>query len=335
MTQWIQKKYIGLVSSRFRNFKWKGDKIANASCAFCGDSQKNKLKARGYFLINKKGQYYFHCHNCGVSLSIGPLIKDLDPTLYREYRLEMFKEKNPEPKQMKFEKPEFKKTPPVLLDLMLDRLDQLPVDHPAIQWVVKRKIPKSQWCRLFFIDDFMKMEDISPSYKDKLVKEPRIIIPFFSAKGELTALQGRAINDNPLRYVTLKIKENSPLIFGLDYVTMGNHITVVEGPLDSLFLPNAIAVGGSAMKRVLTQLPKDKFTIVPDRQPKNKEICKIILRLIKDGFNVSLMPDWLKGKDINDYVLEGWSPDAIMTTIEENTRNGLKAQMEFAQWKKV
>ena len=89
------------------------------------------------------------------------------------------------------------------------------------------------------------------------------------------------------------------------------------------------------MKRVLTQLPKDKFTIVPDRQPKNKEICKIILRLIKDGFNVSLMPDWLKGKDINDYVLEGWSPDAIMTTIEENTRNGLKAQMEFAQWKKV
>jgi hypothetical protein len=41
-------KYVRLISSRLRNFKQKKDYLWNFSCPFCGDSQKNKTKARGY-----------------------------------------------------------------------------------------------------------------------------------------------------------------------------------------------------------------------------------------------------------------------------------------------
>jgi transcription elongation factor Elf1 len=83
-------KYVRLISSRLRNFKQKKDYLWNFSCPFCGDSQKNKTKARGY-AFQKGNNLFFRCHNCGVSTNVGNLIKQVDDSLHKEYVLERYR----------------------------------------------------------------------------------------------------------------------------------------------------------------------------------------------------------------------------------------------------
>ena len=41
------QKYVGLLSSRLRNFKRKDNNLWNFSCPICGDSTKNRIKPTG------------------------------------------------------------------------------------------------------------------------------------------------------------------------------------------------------------------------------------------------------------------------------------------------
>ena len=65
MTVYIDKKFINLMSGQLERFSWKKDNLANCRCPICGDSSKNKVKARGFF-FEKKGEYFYKCHNCSV-----------------------------------------------------------------------------------------------------------------------------------------------------------------------------------------------------------------------------------------------------------------------------
>lgn len=92
---WLEQKYIGLVSNRLRNYKRKSGDLYNFSCPFCGDSESDKRKARGY-LYAKKGSTRFHCHNCGVTHNFPNFLKNLDFHSYSEYQLEKLKDTKPE-----------------------------------------------------------------------------------------------------------------------------------------------------------------------------------------------------------------------------------------------
>ena len=86
----IDTKYLRLVSSRLRNFKQKNTYLFNFSCPYCGDSQKNKSKARGY-VFSKGNDLIFKCHNCGVGANVGNFLKLLIPhytenTLWKSIR---------------------------------------------------------------------------------------------------------------------------------------------------------------------------------------------------------------------------------------------------------
>ena len=87
----IDSKYIGLISSRLQKFKKVKADLYNFRCPICGDSQKHKNKARGYFYVVKNNTNY-KCHNCGASLSLNNFLKTIDTTLYKQYTLEKFKE---------------------------------------------------------------------------------------------------------------------------------------------------------------------------------------------------------------------------------------------------
>src|SRR6185436_17404833 len=90
MSNYLDKKYLNIISPKLERFKWKSGNLANCRCPFCGDSKKNKVKSRGYF-YEKNGIYVFHCHNCSASMAIGKFIKVIDPSTHREYILEKFK----------------------------------------------------------------------------------------------------------------------------------------------------------------------------------------------------------------------------------------------------
>jgi hypothetical protein len=126
------------------------------------------------------------------------------------------------------------------------------------------------------------------------------------------------------------------MIFGLNNVDKNQTIYVTEGPIDSLFLPNSVAVGNANLKSVGDYLPKDKSVLVYDNEPRNKEVVREIKTAIEAGFHVVIWPKDISEKDINDMVLKAnMSAEEILNTINKNTFQGPKALLTFNIWKHV
>jgi hypothetical protein len=159
-----------------------------------------------------------------------------------------------------------------------------------------------------------------------------MVIPFRKRDGEIFAYQGRAFGDEPQKYITIILDSEYPKVFGMDKVDFSKTVYVVEGPIDSLFLENSVAVAQSDLR-----LPdyKDKVVLIPDNEPRNKQITSQIERFIDEGYSVVLWPQGLKQKDINDMILDGKTPAEIQMIIHSNTFFGLQAKTVFNNWKKI
>lgn len=334
-----ERKYISFLSSSVRNFKYKGNDVWNFSCPICGDSKKSSSKARGYILGNN-GKFRVYCHNCGYNKNFSHFLKEIDPASYDSMIMESFhnskecKQKNKYNKQI--EKDEIKSVDMRLIDKLMDRIDHLPFDHEAKRYVKKRGIPDKFWNSLYFIDDISKIEQLSPKYKDRIKgKEPRLIIPFFDKDHKLFALTARAIRDEYLKYVTIRIDETKELIFGLDRIDLNKQIYVVEGPIDSMFLPNSVAIGSSDLKKAAKHLPTDRSTFILDNQPRNRDIVRIARGCANKGFSLFVWPEGYHEKDINDLVDSGYKDTEIVDLINENTFSGLELSLELGRWCKI
>lgn len=336
MSIFLDQKYLSLISNRLPLFKKKKDNTYNCRCIICGDSMKKASKARGYFFPNKDRLQY-KCFNCEASMYFATFLKNLDNHLYEQYSFEKYTEgkplSNPEPK-IKFEEPQFKKPEERLLDKLLDNLSSLDSEHEAIKFVEARKIPKEKYKQIYFISNIKDIVQLSDKYKESIkTEEPRIVFPFYDEEGMLTAVTCRAIRGEALRYITVKVADDKPLIYGLDSVNKEKDIFVVEGPIDSLFLQNSIAISGTSLGKVsLTTIPKEKLVVVFDNQPRNKEVCKIIQKTIDDGFRVVIWPQNIEEKDINDMALSNRKVNDI---VKKNIYEGLEAKLKFTAWKRV
>ena len=338
---YIDAKYAQILGSRLRNFKQKKDYLWNYSCAVCGDSSKNKLKARGY-IYRMKNDLFVKCHNCNYGTNIGNFIKYVDSTLYDEYVLERYKSgasKHNAHKDIKETNVDLTPTK-ILQDDTLDGLkclDELEESHPAIQYLINRKIPKDKWNLLYFASKFKAYTNsVTPKFQEPIQEEhPRMIIPYFTTAGKVFAYQGRAYGNEQPKYYTIKIDESQEKIYGMDRLDYSRRIYVVEGPIDSLFLPNAIAVSGASFDTPTIRSLLTNATIVMDNEPRNKDIVKQLAKYIDLGYNVCMFPDSIEGKDINEMVLSGKTTEQIIETINTNTFSGMEAKLRFANWKKV
>lgn len=336
---YIDLKYLKLISNRLPLFKQKGENLYTCRCVICGDSKKKANKTRGNFYA-KGNSLLYKCFNCDASMQFGSFLKIQDKYLYDQYVLERYAEgiplnkphKNAEP-MFKMEEPKFNKNE-TLLDSLFDRLDKLPEEHEAVQFCSKRKIPKSRLKQLYFIDDIRKIEQLSDKYKNKVkTSEPRLVIPYIDTDGQLIGVTCRALRNESLRYITIKIKEDVPFIFGLDKIDTSKTVYAVEGPIDSLFVQNSIAVGGTAFNKLGNiGVDKNNLVIVFDNQPRNKEIVSLIGKVIDKDYNVVIWPTNIQEKDINDMVMSGKN---IQKIIKSNVFSGLEAKMKFTIWKKV
>jgi DNA primase len=163
-----------------------------------------------------------------------------------------------------------------------------------------------------------------------------MIIPFFTRAGKCFAYQARAYGDEEPKYYTIKVDETEEKIYGLDRVDFGKRIYVVEGPIDSLFLPNAIAVSGSSFDTPTIRQILTNATIVMDNEPRNKDIVKQLEKYIELGYSVCMLPSSIMQKDINDMILHGgMTPDEIIELINTNTYSGMEAKLNFSKWRKM
>jgi predicted RNA-binding Zn-ribbon protein involved in translation (DUF1610 family) len=321
----IDSKYIGLVSSRLQKFKRVKSDLYTFRCPICGDSQKNKNKTRGY-IYPVKNNTNFKCHNCGASLSFNNFLKKIDPTLHKQYTLEKFKEghtgKNFVVEQPKFEfkKPIFKKK------LDLPKASENPI---AKLYLEKRLLNPEKF---YFADKFQEWTNTQKPTFSRIVRdESRIIIPLHTREGEIFGFQGRSLGPSSVKYITVILDESIPKVYGLDEVSTDETIYVTEGPFDSTFVKNAIAMCGSDILLDSLNLGDDMVYVL-DNEPRNKEICNRISKLIDGGKKVVIWPKAVQQKDINDMVLAGLS---VMNVLKSNTYRALEAKIKFNEWKKV
>lgn len=331
MSEWIDRKYAGIISNRLDRFVVKSNQpyTANFRCPICGDSQKSKWKARGYF-FSKKGGIFYKCHNCSFSGNLNSFLKNVDPTLHKQYVFETFaegKQSNTAVSPFDFSRPKFK--PKTILDDLF-----VPVKGtPAEDYLRARKVPEKVWSSLYYVDDSQKLEDLSNKYKDRVLgSDPRLVIPFYDVKDNLIAVNCRAIEDCRLRYITVKIDDNAPMVYNLNKVDQSKPVYVTEGPIDSMFLDNSVAVGSSDLNAVSKVLDRDKVVLVFDNQPRNKQLVQVMEQAI-GMYKMVVWPSSIQQKDINEMVLSG--VDNIQHIIDNNTLEGLALSVRLNQWKKV
>lgn len=336
---YIDSKYVSLLSYKLRNFKKKKENYWNFSCPICGDSKKDSHKARGYVFLHK-ARLVYKCHNCGYSSNVGSLIKHLDSNLYNEYVLERYKEDS----NKHFDHVDIKETTlieePVQVNTDIVKagafcLDSLPFSHPAVKYAVKRKIPSNKWNLLYFAPKFKTfVNNLKFHFMNTENDVPRLIIPYFD-NGKCFAFQGRAFGNEQPKYITIKLDDEKEKIYGLDRINRENTIYVTEGPIDSLFIDNCIAMSGAGMDTPTLNSIKDKAVMVMDNEPRSKEIVNYIEKYIEHGYKVCMWPDSTKEKDINEMIMNGKTSEQILKTINTNTYEGMEAKLKFTEWRKV
>jgi hypothetical protein len=338
MSAFIDKKYIDLVSAQLRNFKWKRGNLANCSCPVCGDSQSNKRKARGFF-FQKGNDFFYMCHNCGFSSNIHNFLKEVSPSYAKEYSLERWK--SGEDGKSNYQKPVFKMEPTKFQTdkTSLVCLTELPKMHPAVVFVRGRNIPQDKWSRLFYTEDFGGFAKTLDPSLDLKKREPRLVIPFFDSNGNIIAAQGRLLKPagpNDIRYMTIKgDKSIERLWYGINECDPNKRVYVVEGPLDSLFLPNAVAMVGAAGTKLHPKIANADVVVALDNEPRNREIVSLMEKFIDSGIRICVWKEGISEKDINDMVLNGLLIEDIVNTIDTHSCSGMEAKLKLNFWKKV
>jgi transcription elongation factor Elf1 len=338
MAEFIDIQYAQMLSGRLEHFKIKHTnpyKI-NFRCPICGDSTKNRSKARGW-LLERDNKFSYYCHNCGASQSFNFFLKTVDPLLFNDYITEKFvanthtkdtKEVNTE--QFKSEAVTFNSDPLK----KIKKVSQLEHDHPVKRYILKRQIPSHQHYRLYFAPKFKAwINEIIPDKFDpeKIGKdEPRLVIPFLDENGKCFGVSARSFDPKTtLRYISI-LFDNRPKIFGLDKVNLNEPYYIVEGALDSMFLSNAISMNGAEGNG---NSANENAIYVFDAEPRNKEIHARMEKVIKNGHKICIWPSDVPGKDINEMVLNGLKE--VEKVIENNTYKGLQAELKFAAWRKT
>jgi len=358
MSVYIDRKFLGFVSSKLEQFKQKQTDLYNFRCPYCGDSQKNKLKARGY-VYRKSNDYFFICHNCGKSTTFAKFLEHVDGSTYKQYSLERYavgqtgygsNVKKPDFEQLKGNA--YSRFQSTLDDSRGDSttvesvertwrafedysIINLPDEHYARDYIKKRKIPEKFWGEILFVPKFLDFLDKEfPNHgKDEVPNDDRVVLLYTNEKGEITNVAGRALSESKIRYVTVKVSDEKK-VFGLHRLRKQERIYVVEGQFDSYFIPNCVASGDSNLGGMAAIFPELDVVLVYDNEPRNKDIVKQIEKSIDRGLTVCLFPESMKGKDVNDMIQNGLTIDQIKSIIDTNTFSGLTAKLKFTHWKR-
>ena len=319
----VDSKYIGIISPRLQKFKKVKNNLYNFRCPICGDSKRNKTKTRGY-LYAIKANVNFKCHNCSASMSLSNFLKTLDPVVHKQYAFEKFKSGHTG-RNFVVEEPEFKFEAPKFSPKMdLPRASEI---SAAKLYLEKRGLDPTKF---YYTNKFKAWVNTLVEKFDNIeYDEPRIIIPIIY-ENQLIGFQGRALGPNSVKYITIMLEDNAPKVYGIDKINEKKPIYIVEGPFDSHFLENSVAMVGADLD--IRPFGWSNHIWVFDNEPRNREIVNRISKTIDRGEQVVIWPNHILEKDLNDMVLSGHD---VQSMVESNTYEGLEAKLKFNTWKRI
>ena len=346
MSLWVEQKYANQLQLKLERFKVKKTNpySANFRCPFCGDSERNRAKTRGY-IYEKKGRLKFKCHNCQENMSFYMFIGKVAPQLFDEYRMELFRDRGGTPytstRATHTQTLSATYTPIPKINGLV-KISSLEPGHIARKYVDSRLIPKNQQFRLYHVDKFKEwVNTMLPGTFDltKGVEEPRLVMPFKTSEGRTFGFNARSYDPkSALRYISIMLDEDEehPKVFGLEVCDLNRDSFIFEGPIDSLFVENSLAMAGASVADVKKFMSPSRAIFVFDNEPRNKSILAQMKRTIDEGHRVVIFPDSNTHKDINDMIKDGgMCQEEVSVMLHKNTYQGARALLRFNEWKKA
>jgi len=290
VNEFILEKHIKIVLNSYFTDVYETHDSFNFRCAICGDSKKDKFKKRGY-ILKSKTPWVYYCHNCNTSMSAMKWIKEYYPSNYRSYIKEVMINK-PKSDNNTYKNIKTSKT-------FEDYDERVDVQHfksilkfpDAVEFCENRRIPKEVYSKWKYCVD------------GKYVG--RIIITFLNKEGKPYYYQGRSFNNNSgMKYLSRKGDHCS--IYNYYNVDPDKPVVILEGPIDSIFVENSIAVTGLKLKSDDLDIFNDKYFMLDNDASGWRQSIK----RLKRGDYVFNWSKFLsnyhftsKIKDVNDFIL--------------------------------
>ena len=126
------------------------------------------------------------------------------------------------------------------------------------------------------------------------------------------------------------LEDDAPKIYGLDNIKTGETVYVTEGPFDSTFISNSIAMCGADGDVNKWGITNPVW--IYDNEPRNRQIVERLATTINRGDRVVIFPKNILEKDINDMYLSGQN---VQRVVESNIYQGLEAKLKLQDWKRV
>lgn len=346
---YIDRKYVLLSSTYLDKFKDTG-KIFKFRCVYCGDSQKNPNKTRGFFYVTDDNKTRYKCHNCQVNVSLYQFLTDHVNHLCRDYRMEKFKDNFVQTEKKDVIEFEYKKSESqielenkIKSSNVLKHCQHISENESAYNYLLKRKLPKKHIDSLYYVSNINIIRENLADYanSDKLPDVEAIVIPFYNKESILTHVQVRMLNTgDSFRYLTFEVEKGQEKVWGMNNIDPEKEVFIFEGAFDAMCVENAIAVAGASLNASQKFYDDNlkNYTLVYDSDyVSNKDIFKQIFKAVEHGNKVVLYDEifvntyMIDGqpkqlKDVNDLVKYGIVKD-ISEYLIKNTYRGLKARL--------
>lgn len=318
----------------------KSNDTYHCSCPICLEGKSFGKKKRCWYIPSKN---LIYCHNCGWSsrplkwimtagnLSYEDIREELNEGEYNIINLDKISARKDYSDIIKYDLDENLPIDSIDLTnkLQLEYYKANSVIEKALKYIAKRKLdiainrPKT-----FYI-----------SLKDKTHKN-RLIIPFYDNSGKVIFYQSRAIGANiddfmeDVKYLSKKNSQKS--IFNIDKINDDiEEIFLFEGPIDSCFVKNGVAVGGitPSREKSLTDIQEEqldmyssnhRFIWVLDSQWLDDASFEKTKLLLENGESVFVWPEKVgkRFKDFNEMCIFGNQNEVPRECIINNTFKG-------------
>lgn len=339
--------YIHRVSSLLQKFKSTGGDRFSFRCPYCGDSKKDPDKTRGCFkpAPYDSSKLIFKCFNCDISRSFKSFLRDIDESIYRDYLRESVKSRGSFSDSADYDEgfwsmPAKGSADPIrkwaLPEDFFTPLLDLPDEHEARVYIAGRKVPEECQTRIWFTSDFRSVSNNLDREKfakpGQIWPESRVVLPCMEMDGSrMSAFQGRSLEkDAKVRYIMIRNDPQGTRLFGLDSVNPSSTVMVLEGPIDTFFVKNSIALCGAS---VSVEIPVKDRIFYLDQEPRNPQIVGRLYSLVESGERICILPDEFSEKDANEIHIEmGLSRSELYNLAVEHSYSGLRAKLKLSRW---
>ena len=307
----------------------KYQRVYNAECCVCGEGHSAGRKRRLFYFPDDR---YFYCFNCSRSWSELNWIHEISKKPVYEILKETKTFHSSKEIQTKIAKQnEVVKAVdiPALPDDAIDIFDSNQVVFHKEEKLVKSSVEYAQKRRLFTAVN--RPKSLYVSLKDKVHKN-RLIIPFYGETGKVESYQSRSLDGDVYPKYLTKYGEKS--LYGENNIDNDiPYIFIFEGPIDAMFVKNAVAVGGSSMtdkqESFIKKCVDKEIIYVYDNDKNNKEMSKKIKNLIKQNKKLFVWPkEFKKFKDVNEICCNLHLDELPYKFIVQNSYSGVEALMK-------